>query len=318
MMKGLPLLIMAFLLLVAGSPASAQEPIGQAEKKLVLVCSTTQVADFARHIVGDRCVVECILAPGADPHTYMPTPGDEKMVQAADLCLQNGLHLEGNNWMGKLASDVGKPLIICAEGVPAIEMAYEGKQILDPHAWFSPKNAAIYVNNIVKAVSQADTAGKDDYAARGKLYLQMLRALDAWIREQVNAIPPQQRILVTSHDAFNYFCREYKFNPDNGYLSLAPVGWSTGSEVGAGMTPERRRQVTDSLKRYGASAVFVETSVNPKLIREIAQEAGVRVGGQLYSDSMGEAGTAGETYIGMMRENVIAIVNGLQGKAEKR
>jgi manganese/iron transport system substrate-binding protein len=84
------------------------------------------------------------------------------------------------------------------------------------------------------------------------------------------------------------------------------------------MTPERRRQVTDSLKRYGASAVFVETSVNPKLIREIAQEAGVRVGGQLYSDSMGEAGTAGETYIGMMRENVIAIVNGLQGKAEKR
>jgi manganese/iron transport system substrate-binding protein len=183
---------------------------------------------------------------------------------------------------------------------------------LDPHAWFSPRNAATYVNNILAALSRLDPAGKAQYRARAKLFLQQLRVLDAWIREQVNQIPPERRLLVTSHDAFNYFCREYKFNPRNDFLSLAPVGWSTGSEVGAGMTPERRRMVVNSVRDFGAPAVFVETSVNPKLIREIAQEAGIKIGGELYSDSMGESGTAGETYIGMMRENVILIVEAMK------
>ncbi len=312
-------LILALLFVVCGiGSALGSDPATTARKKPVLVCSTTQVADFARQVVGDRCLVQCILAPGADPHTYLPTPGDDKMVREADLCLQNGLHLEGNNWMGKLAADAGKPLVVCSEGVPPIEMAYEGKQVLDPHAWFSPKNAAIYVNNIVKAISRIDPAGREEYESRAKLYLQTLRVLDAWIREEVNRIPPQQRILVTSHDAFNYFCREYKFNPKQDYLSLAPVGWSTGSEVGAGMTPERRKQVVESIRQYGAPAVFVETSVNPKLIREIAREAGVEIGGELYSDSMGIAGSAGETYIGMLRENVITITRALSPKAEKK
>ena len=282
--------------------------------KLVLVCSTTQIADFTRQIVGDRCVVKSILAPGADPHTYMPTPQDAKMVLGADLCLQNGLHLEGKNWMATLARDANKPLVTSADGVKPIEIEAKGETISDPHSWFSPRNAAVYVNNILKAVSKIDPQAKREYAARAKLYLQQLRVLDAWIREQLNLIAPRQRVLVTSHDAFNYFCREYKFNADHDFLSLAPVGWSTGSEVGAGMTPERRKKVINSIRNYGAKAVFVETSVNPKLIREIAREAGVRVGGELYSDSMGEEGTAGETYIGMMRENVLTILFALRGE----
>jgi len=162
------------------------------------------------------------------------------------------------------------------------------------------------VNNIVRAVSALDPAGKNEYQARAKLYLQQLRVLDSWVKEQFSAIPPDQRILVTSHDAFNYFAQDF------GFRNEAPVGWSTGSEVGAGMTPERFRQVVDSIKNFGVKAVFVETSVNPKLVREIAREAGVKVGGALYSDSMGAAGTAGETYIGMIRENVITIVNALK------
>jgi len=162
------------------------------------------------------------------------------------------------------------------------------------------------VNNIVRAVSNLDPEGKAEYQARAKLYLQQLRVLDAWIREQFNAVPAGQRILVTSHDAFNYFAQEY------GLRNEAPVGWSTGSEVGAGMTPERFRKVVDSIKSFGVKAVFVETSVNPKLVRELAREAGVKVGGELYSDSMGAAGTAGETYLGMLRENVLTIVNALK------
>lgn len=306
-MKKIALTSLLLCILFLSLPSSC----ARAASPKVIVCSTPQVADFTRQVVGDRCTVKSILAPGADPHTYMPTPGDGKIVLDADLCLQNGLHLEGNNWMAKLAGDAGKPVISCTEGVAPLEMDYDGGKVSDPHAWFSPLNAAVYVNNIVRAVAEIDPDGKKEYEARAKLYLQQLRVLDVWIREQVNRIPPERRILVTSHDAFNYFCREFKFNPANDYLSLAPVGWSTGSEIGAGMTPERRKQVVDSLKNTGARAVFVETSVNPKLIREIAAEAGVDIGGSLYSDSMGEAGAAGETYIGMMRENVLTIVSAL-------
>lgn len=283
-----------------------------AARKPVVVASTTQIADFARQIAGDRLIVKSILAPGADPHTYQPTPDDVQIVLGADLCLENGLHLEGKNWMATLARDAGKKLVTVTRGLAPLMIGTDGQNISDPHAWFTPRNAALYVNNLTMALEQFDPAGAFEFRARAKLYLQQLRVLDAWIREQVNRLPPQRRILVTTHDAFNYFCREYRFNPDNDYLSIAPVGWSTGSEVGAGMTPERHRQVVESIRRAGAPAIFVETTINPKQIRELARETGVRIGGELYSDSMGSAGSAGDTYIGMMRENVLLIVQALQ------
>lgn len=296
------------LLILAALPLLAQdnaEDSGKARRP-VLVCSTTQIADFTRQVVGDSCVVQCILAPGADPHTYMPTPGDARMVLKADLCLQNGLNLEGKNWMQTLAKDAGKPLLTCTEGVRPIELEEGGQKISDPHVWFSVKNAAIYVNNILRGVSRLDSAHTAQYEARAKLYLQQLRVLDSWIREQFNVIPIDRRILVTSHDAFNYFAQEF------GFKNQAPVGWSTGAELGAGMTPERRKQVIESIKSFGVKAVFVETSVNPKLVREVASEAGVKIGGELNSDSMGPAGSAGESYIGMMRENVLTIATALK------
>ncbi len=289
----------------------ATAPCNAQEKKLVAVASTTQVADFARHVAGDDIDVRCILAAGADPHTYVPTPGDVEMVTSADITLQNGMHLEGNNWMAKLADDAGKPVVICTQGVPSIDMEYEGRQVQDPHAWFDPANAAVYVHNIARAFAKLDPAHAENYRARATLYLSQLRVLDGWIRAQISNIPPEERVLVTSHDAFNYFCRAYHFNPGNDYMSLAPMGWSTGSEVGGGMTPSSRTRVVQSLQESGARAVFVETSVNPKLLREIAREAGVAIGGSLYSDSMGDEDSAGETYLGMMRENTLTIVRAL-------
>jgi len=282
------------------------------ESKPTIVASTTQIADFARQIAGDRLVVKSILAPGADPHTYQPTPDDVQKVLTADLCLENGLHLEGKNWMATLAKDAGKPIITTTKGIKPLQISSAGEMVADPHAWFSPKNAAVYVNNIVKGFTAFDPEGKDEYEARATLFLQQLRVLDSWIRQQVNRIPTPRRILVTTHDAFNYFCTEFKFNANNNFLSIAPVGWSTGAEVGGGMTPERRRKVVQSIKESGAPALFVETTINPKQIREIAQETGVKIGGELYSDSMGPEGTAGESYIGMMRENVLLIVNALK------
>lgn len=282
------------------------------ENKPIIVASTTQIADFARQVAGDRLIVKSILAAGADPHTYQPTPDDVQIVLDADLCLENGLHLEGKNWMATLASDASKPIITTTTGIKPLAISSGGEMVADPHAWFSPKNVAVYVNNIVKGLIEFDPDGKEEYEARATLFLQQLRVLDSWVRQQVNRIPTQRRILVTTHDAFNYFCSEFKLNANNNFLSIAPVGWSTGAEVGGGMTPERRRKVVQSIKESGAPALFVETTINPKQIREIAKETGVKIGGELYSDSMGPEGSAGETYIGMMRENVILIVNALK------
>lgn len=288
----------------AAAPARAQE-VGEGSK-LVVACSTTQVADFARHVVGDRWEVVCVLAPGQDPHLYDIKPGDAKLVARADLCLDNGWHLEGKDWMRTLAETAGKPIVSCVTGVTPLELEEEGEKIFDPHAWFTPRNATVYVRNIVRAVSELDPEHRAEYEARGELYVNQLRTLHLWIVKQVNAIPSQQRILVTSHDAFNYFCREY------GFKSAAPAGWSTGDEAGGGVTPQRRRQAVESIREFGVKAIFVETSVNAELIQQIAKDAGVVVGGELYSDSMGEEGSAGESYFGMMRENVLTIVNALR------
>lgn len=274
--------------------------------KYLAVCSTTQVADFTRQITGDRWRVHCVLGAKQDPHTYQTKPSDLRLVEQANLCLQNGWHLEGGNWMQNLAETAKKPLVSCVKGVSPLVLDYDGAKVDDPHAWFSPKNAATYVRNILAGVSQVDPDHKREYQIRAELYLRQLQTLHAWIQKQLNTVPTDQRILVTSHDAFGYFCQAY------GFRSAAPAGWSTGVEVGGDITPARRQKTIESIREYGVRSIFVETSVNQKLIRQIAREAGVQIGGELYSDAMGAAGSAGETYIGMMRENVVTIVMGLQ------
>ncbi|MDB4778208.1 zinc ABC transporter substrate-binding protein [bacterium] len=281
--------------------ASSQEPAGE---KKVVVCSTTQVADFTRNVVGDRWKVICVLAPAEDPHTYETLPEDAANVTNADLCLDNGWNLEGRDWMRGMADAAGKPIHSCIEGVQALELQDHDQTIKDPHAWFSPANAAIYIDNIVKAVSSVDPDNAMEYKARAMLYKTQLVALDNWIQRQLSTLPSNQRVLISHHDAFGYFCARYQFK------SFSPFGWTTAELTDLGV--DQRQKVVESIRDLAVKAIFVETTIDEKTIKLVAREAGVVIGGKLYSDAMGTKNSAGETYIGMMRENVLTIVQSLK------
>lgn len=277
------------------------------ETRLRAVCSTTQVADFVRQVAGDDWEVHCVLAPGQDPHTYQTTTADAAAVAEATLCFENGWHLEGADWMRTLAENAGKPLVTCVTGIEPLKVIEEGESeaVEDPHAWFSPRNAAIYVRNIRDALIEIDPARELQYRSRADAYLMQLSALHQWILKEINRLPREQRVLVTNHDAFGYFCRDY------GFRSVTPVGWSTKDEIGGGATIGRRDEVVQSIREARVASIFIETSLNPRLMRQLAEETGVSIGGELYSDSMGPEDAAGESYLGMMRENVLRIVTGL-------
>lgn len=296
---------LGLFVLLLGCPqcriARAQE--GQAVG--LVVCSTTQVADFARAVVGDRWQVECVLAPGQDPHTYQTTTADAALVARATICFENGWHLEGADWMRKLADNAGKPIVTCVEGLEPLVIDEDGQEAHDPHAWFSIPNAAHYVGRIEATITQLDPEHADEYRARSEAYLLQLAALHQWVLREVNRIPLPSRVLITNHDAFGYFCRDY------GFRAVTPVGWSTKDEIGGGASIGRHDEVVRSIREAGVPAIFIETSINPRAMRQLATETGVEIGGSLYSDSMGTPGSAGETYIGMMRENVIQITAGL-------
>jgi len=267
-----------------------------------IVCSTTQCADFARQIVGDRWEVQCVLGPGQDPHSYEPRVADSNAVAKADLCIRNGWNLEGHEWMKTLAENAGKPLVTCTAEVEPL-MAGEDNPVQDPHAWFNPANAWKYVKQIRDEVCQLDPEHQEEYMARAELYRAQLRDLENWIQQQVGSIA-EPRVLVTHHDAFGYFCDRY------GFEAVSPVGWTT-DEI-AGTTISDRQAVVDQIRDLKVRSIFVESTLNREMIEAIAKEAGVEVGGELYSDAMGAPGTAGESYIGMMRENVLKIVAGLK------
>jgi len=309
-----------YLLLLGCIGISFAEPAGSCvqetqlspdRKRKVALCSTTQIADFTRQIVGDRWEVICVLAAGQDPHTYEVGNDDLLNLQRADLCIQNGWHLEGNNWMGVLAEQGGKPLVNCTDYVRplAIRDAGEGRRsrervVRDPHAWFDVQRAIVYVQNIRNALVAMDPENREEFDLRTEAYILELRRLDCWIKEQVNSIPRNRRVLVTHHDAFNYFCDAY------GFRSITPLGWTTGEF--ADVTIDQRQVIVNQIKRLGVKSIFVETSINRNLLTGIARDAGVKIGGELYSDAMGTSGSPADHYIGMMRHNVTTIVDNLK------
>lgn len=281
-----------------------------AQEKLKVATTIGMVADLVKQVGGERVEVEQLMGPGVDPHLYKPTSTDASRLNNADVIFYSGLMLEGRmgDLFAKLARS-GKKVYATSESVPE-NLLSEPKEFeghYDPHIWFDVSMWAQTVPTIVKGLSEVDPAGKDFYENNGAALAERLSKLHQWCKDTVAGLPESKRILVTSHDAYNYFGRAY------GFKVIGLQGVSTVSEAGlADMA-----NLVDFIKKQNVKAIFVETSVNPAAIRRVAEDAGVKIGGELYSDAMGNPGEMRGgfdtgTYEGMVRYNVKTIVDALK------
>jgi manganese/zinc/iron transport system substrate-binding protein len=307
--------ILILLVALLGIPGCGSERI-PADRRPLVVATTTMVRDLAEQVGGGAVRVVGLMGPGVDPHNYVPRLSDSRLLEEADLVLFSGLHLEGRfqSTLEAMAKR-GHHVVAVSAGVPderllAPQEDFEGAK--DPHFWGDPELWAMAVGPVVEALQKVAPADAEAIAQRGQAYLSELAELARWAREKLEQVPPERRVLVTSHDAFFYFGRAY------GFEVRGLQGVSTAAEAGL----RDRSALVAFLRAQGVPTVFAETSLNAKGIAAVALEAGVKLSPEpLFSDALGEPGDVvtvdGEsydrgTYTGMLKHNVNAIVEGLK------
>lgn len=269
-------------------------------KKINIVTSTTMIADMTRQIVGDRATVRSILPIGTDPHVYEATPSDAQKVAEADLLLLNGLTLEG--WLSELIENGGTKakIVVVTEGVMPI-VAAEHAGSADPHAWMTAANGLIYIKNIFDAVAAKMPEERAFLTQEYTEYKQRLEALDSYIAHKMREIPENKRVLVTSHDAFHYFGTRY------GLRLESVLGTSTDADI---QTSDIIRLIK-VIKETGIGAIFIESTINPKVLKQIAADNDVVIGGSLFADSLGDENSGADTYEKMLKRTADVIAEGL-------
>ena len=294
-----PLLRAAVAVLFA-AVVSLPRTAGAAPLKVATL--STVLADMARGVGGDKVVVTEIVKPGVDPHAFQPTPGDVQTAAGADVVLVSGKGLEG--YLAKLEESAGvkaKFLDVGNRLGVSLKIQEEGRTVEDPHWWHSVTNVRRAAEIVRDAFSKADAADAPEFKKNAATYAAGLDELDAAVKLKVAELPREKRRLVTSHDAFQYFARDY------GFTILPIEGVSTAEE------PSTRRvaDLLKTIKSQGVKAVFFENTQNPKVTSEITRETGAKVGGELYADGLSADGEA-STYAGMIRHNVNTIVDALK------
>ena len=268
-----------------------------AEARINVVASFSILADFVKNVGGDRVNVTSLVGPNGDVHVYAPSPQDAKTIADARLVVINGLGLEG--WLPRLLQSSGSKatVVTASTGVSPLKLGSEA----DPHAWQSVVNAKIYVTNIRDALVQADALDGDYFRQNTDRYLSELDALDREVRSEMEKIPPARREVISTHDAFGYFAKDY------GIAFIAPLGVSTETEPSARDIATLIVQV----KKDKIPAVFLENITDDRLMRRISEETGAQVGGTLYSDSLTDEKGPVPTYIAMVRHNIKALASAL-------
>ncbi len=274
----------------------------QAEAKFKVVTTFTVIQDIAQNVAGDAATVESITKPGAEIHEYEPTPKDIVKAQSADLILWNGLNLE--RWFERFFQNIkDKPAVVVTEGITPLSI-YEGpyKDAPNPHAWMSPSNALIYVENIKNALVKYDPQNADTYQKNAAAYAEKIKQLDKPLREKLSQIPADQRWLVTSEGAFSYLAKDYDLK--EGYL------WPINAEQQG--TPQQVRKLIDLVKKNHIPVVFSESTVSAKPAQQVAKESDAKYGGVLYVDSLSAADGPVPTYIDLLNVTVSTIVKGFE------
>jgi ABC-type Zn uptake system ZnuABC Zn-binding protein ZnuA len=267
--------------------------------ELRVVASTTQVADFVREVGGPRVDVHQILRPNSDPHDYEPRPSDAEQIAHAKLVFQSGGELD--QWLGGLIRSAGGG----ARVVRVIDSVHTIGR--DPHWWQDPRDAELAVRAISRALTAADPRGRAVYGRRTRAYEARLRRLDRGTAACMAKVPGARRKLVTTHDAFGYFAHRYRVTIVG---ALIP---SLSSEAQPSARDTER--LVWQIRREGVKAIFPESALNPKLERAVSREAGARVGGTLWADSLGPPGSSGATYLAAMASNTETMVDGMTGGA---
>lgn len=297
------LVAIGFATMASLVPVMAQETQPAAGKVLRVVTTFTIIQDIAQNVAGTAAIVESVTKPGAEIHDYQPTPLDVVKAQSADLVLWNGMNLE--RWFEKFFDNVKNvPSAVVTDGVEPMgikEGPYEGKP--NPHAWMSPKNALIYVENIRKALSKADPANAQVYAANAAAYSEKIKAIDEPMRKRLSAIPPDQRWLVTSEGAFSYLARDFDLR--EAYL------WPINADQQG--TPQQARKLIDLVRENKIPVVFSESTISDKAAKQVARETGATYGGVLYVDSLSEEDGPVPTYLKLLETTVETIVQGFGG-----
>jgi len=290
----LPLLVLALAPLAVGGCGG----LGDGSDGRQIVATTTVLGNLARQVAGRRADVRQLLQPNSDPHDYEPRPRDVVAIAGASVVLASGLGLD--DWVdGVVEQSGGDPRVVDVGARVPIRRAG------DPHWWHDPRDAAAALATIRDALARADPTGRAVYARNAARAIRAVRALDAGIRRCFADIPRAQRKLVTDHDALGYLADRYGLR----VVGAVIPSLTTQAQPSAGDLAE----LADAIRREHVATVFSEQSVNPKLAQAIARETGARVDDSLYGDALGPAGSAGATYVGMMRHDASAIVGGLTG-----
>lgn len=283
----------------ASSPTASD--LTRKDKKVILTTFTV-LADMAQNVAGDKAIVESITKPGAEIHGYEVTPSDLKRGQDADQILENGLNLE--RWATRFYNSLPKvSRITLSEGVQPVnigEDAYQGKP--NPHAWMSPQNALIYVENIRKALGNLDPANASTYDANAAKYSEQIRAIDAKLKQAISAIPPDKRYIVSCEGAFSYIARDYGLKEV--YI------WPVNAEQQA--TPKQVERVINTVKANQIPAVFCESTVSNEAQLQVAKETGAKFAGVFYVDSLSPSDGPASTYLKLLEYNVSTLIKGLQ------
>jgi manganese/zinc/iron transport system substrate-binding protein len=310
-MKQLSLLILAALL--AGCSPAASGPIAAGKSpsgKLAVLATTGMIADAARIIGGEHAEVAALMGPGVDPHLYQPTARDQEKLKSAQLIFYNGLHLEGKmvEIFESLAARKRVVAVSCGIGPDRLLSWKTSGGMHDPHIWFDVKLWQEAVRSIARGYSEADPPHAPDYERNASEYLKTLDDLDEYCRERAGELAENERVLITSHDAFHYFGRAY------GFEVVGIQGISTDTEAGLKAITD----AVDFIRRRHVRAIFPETSVPRAAIERVARDSSARLGPELYSDALGSPDSSAGTYAGMIHTNIDNIVNALKSSDERQ